>query len=258
MRVPVRRGPWRGPWRDLWRDLWRRVLAPAALGLALASVVDQAASRPALTQRLHLPQAGGYFQVPMETIRAARFRNIVAQRYDFSCGSAALATLLTYHYRRETTEADAFKAMYEAGDRARIRQVGFSLLDMQRYLAARGLRADGFRLGLDRLAVAGVPAIALVNPFGYKHFVVIKGIGRGEVLVGDPALGMRVMSRAAFGEIWDGIVFVIRDEVPVGRAHFNLADDWSVRVKAPLGSSLSRQTSLSDFAVQLWRGGLGF
>ena len=58
------------------------------------------------------------------------FRTVVRQRYDFSCGSAALATLLRYHYNRDVGEEQVFRAMYAAGDPCVIQPVGFSLLDM--------------------------------------------------------------------------------------------------------------------------------
>ncbi len=226
-------------------------------GAAFVVLAGWAALNPARSGTFYMPGFGGNFQVKIETIREARFRNMVPQRFDFSCGSAAMATLLAYHYGVPVDEMDVFRAMYEAGDRDKIRQVGFSLFDMKLYLESLGFRSDGFRLNLDRLDRAGIPAIVLVDTFGYRHFVVLKGISEDEVLLGDPALGVRVMTRAEFNEIWDGIAFVIRGELARGRAAFNRHSDWSVRVKAPLGSSLS-QRSLSDFTVQLWRGANSF
>ncbi|GER08530.1 hypothetical protein GCM10007972_26040 [Iodidimonas muriae] len=231
------------------RRFWPMIGVCAAFSFANNAVV--------VAGSVDMPGFGGYFRVPVESLKEARFRNLVPQQYDFSCGSAATATLLSYHYDIAVSETDVFKKMFEVGDQGRIRQVGFSLLDMQSYLKTLGLRADGFRLTLDRLEKAAVPAIVLVNTFGYRHFIVLKGIMGDEVMLGDPALGMRVLSRAEFESIWDGIAFVIRDRVSLGRKNFNSQDDWSVRVKAPLGNSLS-QTALSDFTVQLWRGANSF
>ena len=87
-----------------------------------------------------------------------KFNNVVRQQYDYSCGSAALATLLTYHYDRPITETDAFRSMWEVGDQERIKQLGFSLFEMKTYLERIGLKADGFRLTLDRVKEIGVPA----------------------------------------------------------------------------------------------------
>src|SRR5690606_27733284 len=81
---------------------------------------------------------GGVVNVPTQSIQELKFAEVIRQQFDFSCGSAALATLLTYHYEDPTDEMQAFIAMYEQGDQERIRQAGFSLLDMKNYLAAVG------------------------------------------------------------------------------------------------------------------------
>ena len=194
--------------------------------------------------------AGGQFNVGVTSLKEARFKTVLRQRYDFSCGSAALASLLSFHYERPTTEEAVFTAMYRLGDKERIHRTGFSLLDMKAYLEAQGLRADGFRVTLDKLAAARVPAITLINANGYKHFVLIKGVRGNEVVVGDPAAGVRIYDRDAFVAMWEGIAFIIRDEPELARRYFNAAQDWAVRVKAPFGTALTRQ-SLASFNVNL-------
>ena len=115
--------------------------------------------------------AGGSFNVPVVSLKEARFKTVIKQQYDFSCGSAALATLLKFHYDTDTDEQSVFKAMYDVGDQAKIKKLGFSLLDMKKFLQSIDLKADGFKLTLEKLRQVGVPAIALVETSGYKHFV---------------------------------------------------------------------------------------
>ena len=218
----------------------------ASLCLLLAA----AASAPAQAGSITLSTNGGFLGVPVTSIKEARFATVIKQQYDFSCGSAAVASLLTYHYGRPTTEQEVFREMWEVGDQEKIRKLGFSLLDMKRYFDGRGLRADGYQIGLDKLAKAGVPAITLIDTNGYKHFVLVKGFEGDEVLVGDPALGMNVTSRAEFEAMWNGIVFVIREEFEVAREHFNQNKEWRVRVKAPFGTALSRE-GLANFIMLL-------
>ena len=185
---------------------------------------------------IEISVAGGNFSVPVTSLREARWQNVIKQQYDYSCGSAAVATLLTYHYDRPTGEKQVFEAMFEAGDQEKIRKLGFSLLDMKSYLETQGFRADGFRVSLDRLAATGIPAIALVNIKGYRHFVVVKGIKTGEVLVGDPALGVNMYPREEFEQIWaNGILFVIRDRKDIAQKRFNMARDWDLYRRAPVG-----------------------
>ena len=193
---------------------------------------------------------GGKLDVPAISIREGRFQTVILQQYDYSCGSAALATLLTFHYERPTSEQDVFLSMYASGDQAKIQQVGFSLLDMKRYLERRGLRADGFKMDLGKLIEIGAPAITLINLFGYNHFVVFKGAENNQVVVGDPALGVRVYTYEQFTAVWNGIAFLVRSEPQVGRSHFNLARDWSVRRKAPYATAISRD-ALASFTAQL-------
>lgn len=200
---------------------------------------------------IHLPGTlGGPARIKVISLKEARFQTVIKQQYDFSCGSAAVASLLTFHYDYPTSENNVFTQMFKEGDQDRIRQYGFSLLDMKRYLSSIGFASDGFRVGLDRLEKVGVPAIVLINTNGYKHFILIKGVTEKEVLVGDPALGVRIWSREDFLNNWNGIVFVVRSRISQGRKHFNLDRDWKVRSKAPFGSALSRQ-SLANFSVHL-------
>jgi predicted double-glycine peptidase len=176
---------------------------------------------------LATPTTGNY-GLKLTSFAELKFSSVVRQQYDYSCGSAALATLLRYHYRLPVDEATVFKAMFSVGDKANIEKLGFSLLDMKKYLASMGYQADGYRLGLDQLSKIGVPAIALIQIGTYKHFVVIKGVLDNHVLVGDSALGLRVLSADEFRQSWNGIAFIVHD-TPEGVASplFNDANDWN-------------------------------
>ena len=71
--------------------------------------------------------------MPVRSFEEERFATVIRQKYDFSCGSAALATLLRYHYGLSQDEEATFRGMWATGDQPQIRRVGFSLLDMKRY-----------------------------------------------------------------------------------------------------------------------------
>lgn len=212
-----------------------RLFLSALLALGLTGPVT------CLADSVSLPfQIGGAFSVPIVSIKEARYSAMIRQQFDFSCGSAALSTLLTYHYGIEVNEQTVFEKMFAAGDRAKIQQEGFSLLDMKRYLEANGFEADGFEASLDKLQSAGVPAIVLINDRGYNHFVVIKGLRDGRVLIGDPSGGTRAMSRTALERIWtNGIIFVVNNHQDIAR--FNLASDWRTAPLAPLGGAIGRE-----------------
>ncbi|WP_332669995.1 C39 family peptidase [Aromatoleum sp.] len=184
-----------------------------------------------------LAPGGGSYTVPITSLKGTRFLSTIRQQYDFSCGSAAVATLLTHQYGKKVDEIAVFKHMYERGDQAKIRREGFSMLDMKLYLDGMGFRAEGVKVDLDQLAAAKVPAIALVRENGYSHFVVIKGVREGRVVIGDPAMGTRVLARSDFEKHWaNGILLVINNRVDL--AQFNNDRDWSVRPKAPIGNAI--------------------
>jgi predicted double-glycine peptidase len=203
---------------------------------------------PPWCRALELVTPGGLrVAMPVASIKAMRFDTTLRQQYDFSCGSAAVATLLSHHYGRATTEQQVFEHMFRHGDHDKIRREGFSLLDMQRFLAAQGLRADGFRLPLQALFDAGLPAIVLVAEQGYQHFVVIKGMAGGRLLLGDPARGTRSMPLAQFESIWTNkLLFVIHDHP--GEVRFNTLADWRAAPLAPLANAISR-ISLGDVTM---------
>lgn len=203
---------------------------------ACALLAPMAASMAA---ELTLPGAqGNSLRIHVTSLKEARFKNTIRQKYDFSCGSAAVATLLTYQYDYPMDEQWVFEQMYAHGDRAKIRKEGFSLLDIKRFLQSNGFQADGFHVSLQRLKQAGLPAIVLINVNGYHHFVVVKGLRYGRVLLGDPALGTRAITLAQFDAEWkNGLVFVIHNRRSL--AVFNSASDWRAAPMAPLGTGIS-------------------
>ena len=190
---------------------------------------------------------GGDFVGQVQSVAQRRFSGVIRQKFDFSCGSAALATLLHHHYGAQVDEAEVFKGMWRAGDQAQIRRLGFSFLDMKRYLGERSLDANGFKVTLDEVAKGNTPGIALLNIKGYKHFVVVKGVRNGEVLVGDPSTGLRILTATAFNSSWNGVYFIISPDKQPGR--FNASTHWAAFTRAPVGNMFSQPLSQQALAL---------
>ncbi len=201
----------------------------------------------AQAQSIGFIEGGDSYSIPVRSQKAARFAETQHQQFDFSCGSAAVATLLTYHYGQPTTEATAFEQMFNKGDAAKIRKEGFSLLDIKRFLASRGFEADGYELPLETLEEAHVPAIVLITDNGYNHFVIVKGLRAGRVLIGDPSAGTRLLSRERFDALWKNrVLFVIHNHEDL--ASFNTRIDWQGTPMAPIAASFLRD-SLTNLAL---------
>lgn len=227
----------------------RRFDGMAMTGLALlVAALVQAPPAGAATVEIRGPQDGG-FAARATSVKEARFTRTLRQQYDFSCGSAAVATLLRFHYGLPVGERDVFNSMFQRGDQARIRKQGFSMLDMKQYLERLGFKADGFELPVERLETEKVPAIVLLSERGYKHFVVVKGVHRGRVLIGDPAMGTRAISLERFQRLWvNHILFVISTKREAAR--FNEADDWRVAPGAPVHLAIDRERVLDTLPVR--------
>ena len=195
-------------------------------------------------------EAGGNYEIAVMSWWEIPFRSVVRQQYDFSCGSAAVATLLTYHYDLPTAERAAFAQMWERGDQELIRKVGFSMFDMKTYLSGLGFKAEGYRLGMEKLAGLTRPAIVLLDLNGFKHFVVVKGIREGRVLVGDPIRGLNEYASEDFAKIWNGVALIVAPENGGDAPDFNLAGDWGPWSTAPLEDGAMR-IAADDFTTNL-------
>ena len=215
-----------------------RFLLPAALLLGgCAGTVGQAPRFVAAGAPV------GDVVLPVVSVADRKFIGVIRQQYDFSCGSAALATLLRHHYDYAVTEAVAFRGMWARGDREQIRRVGFSLLDMKHWLTSRGLDADGYKVPLDQIATTGIPGIALIAVKNYRHFVVVKGVTAREVLLGDPSFGLTVMPRSEFQAAWNGIYFVIGQDQALAKTRFNRPGQWLAYARAPIGGPFTDPVS---------------
>ena len=149
---------------------------------------------------------------PILTMKDIRNEGVVKQRWDISCGAAALSTLLTYDFKDKTPETDIVVWMLHRTDAARVKERhGFSLLDMKHFAQARGYTAEGFSdMSLKDLANQRAAVIVPIRIKGFDHFVVVKGIADGRVYLADPGFGNVTMRTDQFAHVWkNGIVFIV-------------------------------------------------
>ncbi|HEY9029399.1 MAG TPA: C39 family peptidase [Burkholderiaceae bacterium] len=206
------------------------VVAAAIMG---ATVVSQhePLNRPQMDVELNVAKVGGGTapeSVQVYPYQYYKYKHIVHQAFDYSCGSAALTTVLQYHLGLPVTEKDAMEGMLEHGERDKIiARRGFSLLDMKRYVATLGSDSGGFKADIDDLAKLDQPAIVPIDYAGFKHFVVVKGIRDNHVYIADPSAGNIAFSVPEFVKLWDkGTLFVIYPSKtkPIVQSSLSLSD----------------------------------
>lgn len=166
---------------------------------------------PANAQR-QADTAGERGGKPIRTLKDIRGEGVVRQRWDMSCGAAALSTLLTYDFKDNTPEtAIVVWILHRADPRLVHARGGFSLLDMKHFVQARGYGAEGFSdMSLEELASQKSSVIVPVRLKGFDHFVVVKGVIGDRVFLADPGFGNVTMKTNRFQEIWkNGIVFIV-------------------------------------------------
>ena len=185
-----------------------------AVSLVLLVGLAAAGPSPANGSEIYLNMGEIQGRKNIRSLYEIRQEKTVRQKWDYSCGSAALATVLTHHYGDNTSEAVIVTTILRITDPIKIRnRGGFSLFDLKRFVESRGYQAKGFAgMTLEELVDMKVPGIVPVKSKGLDHFVVFRGIRGDRAVLSDPAFGTVTMRVDRFVSIWKGGVgfFVTR------------------------------------------------
>ncbi|RJF92821.1 peptidase C39 [Noviherbaspirillum saxi] len=177
------------------------------------SPADSAFSKIRVRLLLHILIA---FLFPVDTIHAQgsvrsllefRHQNVVIQKWDLSCGAAALTTLLNFQHGENLTEKEVAVTLMnrpEYIDNPQLIQIreGFSLLDLKRYTESLGYKGIGLGKMEFKDLVSRAPLLVPIKTNGYNHFVVFRGMRGNRVLLADPAWGNRTMLVDEFVYVW--------------------------------------------------------
>jgi len=144
---------------------------------------------------------------PVISLLEVRRQHVVVQKFDLSCGAAALTTLLNFQHGEQLTEREVAIGLMQRSDYVDDpdlvrRREGFSLLDLKRYVQSRGYDGVGYgNLDFSEL-LDNAPVMVPVNLAGYNHFVIFRGVVDGRALLADPAWGNRSLPAEVFRDAW--------------------------------------------------------
>jgi uncharacterized protein len=156
--------------------------------------------------------AGG----PIEGYRALLHRQVIEQSDSYSCGAAAVATLLDCFYDITTSEEEIMQlaavSMATRGVTPGLSE-GLTAYDLRVALEAKGLDSKGFLVQpaalQDYFMRGGLPVIIhIAKP--EKHFEVAVGMVENCLVLADPAWGRSLVGLSRFVETrgYTGVVLV--------------------------------------------------
>ncbi|MGB1158725.1 MAG: C39 family peptidase [Porticoccaceae bacterium] len=146
---------------------------------------------------LNLPSAVG--SLPIKTWKQLRDADLEKQDLDYSCGSAATATILRSFYGRDIYEKDILDEVVLVGDDGTA-----SFSDLQQAVKKFGFKAIGVSANFEKLKTIKIPAIVYLRYRDKDHFSVIRGINdQGVVWLGDPSWGNRKFTEHQFRDMWE-------------------------------------------------------
>ncbi len=124
---------------------------------------------------------------------------IEKQDEDYSCGSAAVATILRSFYGVAVYEKDILDEVVRIGDDGTA-----SFSDLEQAVKKFGYKAIGLSVSFEKLKSIKIPAIVYLRYRGDDHFSVIRGISKsGIVWLGDPSWGNRKFTEHQFRKMWE-------------------------------------------------------
>jgi uncharacterized protein len=148
----------------------------------------------------------------LDSWKTIREKGIVMQSYDFSCGSAALATLMCYYFQDDVTERNVLENMLNhlSDEEVKQRQEdGLTMLDLKQCAERMGYQAVGVKLEPSVLPQLQGPILIHLQRGDYKHFAVLRGVRGDRVYVADPSSGNVRTTVPRFLRQWTDVALVL-------------------------------------------------
>ena len=133
---------------------------------------------------------------------------LARQQAGFDCGSAALATLLSFYTDRAVEPDDLVRSRsFTTNEWQRVRREGFSLSQLADMAAALKVQPNVTRLPSRALSSVPLPVLVYLQLPTGPHFTVLTGIAGQRVTLADPTQGALMWTLTQFLRAWapDGL-----------------------------------------------------
>ena len=141
-----------------------------------------------------------------------KYSATVPQHFDFSCGGATIATILTYYWGRPTTEVevlDKLRSRYPGQEWSKLKDNGFSLDDLIWASNKLGFEAQAAAIAADELEKVSGPIIVHLDVGKFQHFSVMRLRKGGRTYLSDPVEGAKSLSNEEFDRQYTGSALAI-------------------------------------------------
>ena len=227
-----------------------RLTCVAALGAALAASAAGRAEAQDQAPRAPLRDRAHIVQVYVPSWKELRQRNVVMQTYDYSCGAAALATIIRYYWNDPADERqivnEILKTMTIDEVKDRMKR-GLAMTDLRHAAVDMGYVSSMFTMSFQQLAQARVPLIVPLKIKEFDHFVVYRGMAGGRVYLADSSRGNVRPTIAEFCQQWQKnavLVVAKRGVMPPMQSALSIRED-EVSVGDTTNEFLDRQLPLN-------------
>ena len=140
------------------------------------------------------------------------------QGADYSCGAAALATVLRYFWQDNVSETKILDTIMDFLTKAEIKDRmdnGLSIDDLRRAAVELNYLAEVGTITFAELTQSKVPLLVAINANGYDHFVVVRGVFGNNVYLADPMRGNIRVRTNVFASQWtkNAVLVVLKPNV---------------------------------------------
>lgn len=162
-----------------------------------------------LFAKVHIVQEDFIVEKSINSWIEIKNKNLTRQKYDYSCGSASLSTILKYYYNLDIGEKDILNSILEAKgiNKKKLEELeeedfSLSFLDLVNYSNQKGFKAIGLALDFESLSKLKAPVILYVKIRKNEHFTIYKNIDEHYVYLADPSFGNIKVSIEKFKEMF--------------------------------------------------------
>ena len=153
-----------------------------------------------------------------ESWHELKFKNIIKQKHDNSCGAASLATLLKLH-NLAVTEDEILDLIKNEGST--------SFFDLKHIAEAKGFFATGVAVSFDTLLKLKIPVIIHLRTKYTDHFTVLTGIHNNFFELADPSWGNVLITYHKFKKMYSGKLLILNSinhtkPRKIKNGHYNL------------------------------------